>query len=492
MITVKNLTGGYAGGEVLKGISFEVGKGELFGILGPNGSGKTTLLKMISGALQFREGAIELDSKPLTQYSPKQLARMMAVLPQHSDQAFPYSVKETVSLGRYAHQKGWFNSWSDEDEQIVLKVMDQTGITHLQEKSIIELSGGEKQRVYLAQALAQQPRILLLDEPTNHLDLSFQKELLDLLKNWASEEQLTVVSIFHDLNLASLYCDRLLLMDNGEVLIVDTPAEVLKEERIKAVYKTQIKNHPHPEIARPQLLLVPEWDGNQAADFKIDARFLDFGLDRITLQSPVKLRTMSSGITGAGIGWHNSFVHRVVPMEYDCSDHKAEMAEYLQGNGFLPSETVAMMTAVPAETVSRRFFEDGELSLFIMVSAGNTHRESPRNINTWLFINGRISEEAFIQSAMTAAEAKMSALQELEGSTLLNAGQNFGISTDSICIAATQQGEEISYAGTASQLGKLINEGIYACTKEAILNYRAGKTLMKESGQSTSNVKLKR
>ena len=475
MIKVDSLTGGYAGGEVLKRISFEVGKGELFGILGPNGSGKTTLLKMISGALEFKEGSIDLDGRPLTQYSPKQLARLMAVLPQHGDQAFPYSVKETVSLGRYAHQKGWFNSWSGEDEGIVQKVMEQTGITHLQEKSIVELSGGEKQRVYLAQALAQQPRILLLDEPTNHLDLSFQKELLDLLKKWAAEEDLTVISIFHDLNLASLYCDRLLLMENGEVLIVDTPAEVLKEERIKRVYKTQIKNHPHPEIAKPQLLLVPEAEGNHDGNFKIDGRYLDIGQDRIVLQLPMKLRTMSSGITGAGIGWHSSFVHRIVPMEYDCSDHKAEMAQYLQEHGFLPSETVGMMTAVPAETASYRLFETDGMTIFIIVSAGNTHRDSPRNINTWLFINGRISEEAFIQSAMTAAEAKISVLQELEGSGAGIGGQSVGISTDSICIAATQLGVAISYAGTATPLGKLISEGIYTCTKEAIVKYRASK-----------------
>ncbi|WP_371931948.1 adenosylcobinamide amidohydrolase [Mesobacillus subterraneus] len=451
----------------------------MFGILGPNGSGKTTLLKMISRALDFREGSIDVDGRPLTQYSPKQLARMMAVLPQHGEQAFPYSVKETVSLGRYAHQKGWFNSWRAEDEQVVEKVMEQTGITHFQDKSIVELSGGEKQRVFLAQALAQQPRILLLDEPTNHLDLSFQKELLDLLKKWAVEEELTVVSIFHDLNLASLYCDRLMLMENGEVLIVDSPVEVLKEERIKRVYKTQIKNHPHPEIARPQLLLLPEDDGVHEANLTIDSRLLDVGRDRIVLQSPVTLRTMSSGITGAGIGWHSSFVHRVVPMEYDCSDHKAEMAEYLEDNGFLPSETVGMMTAVPAETASYQLFEGDGLSIFIIVSAGNTQRDRPRNINTWLFINGRISEEAFIQSALTAAEAKISVLHELEGSGSGSAGQSTGISTDSICIAATQQGRTTSYAGTATPLGKLISEGISTCTKQAILNYRTSKSTFK-------------
>lgn len=479
MIQVNDLTGGYSGGEVLKGISFEVAKGELFGILGPNGSGKTTLLKMISGALHLNSGSIMVDNRLLSNFSPKELARLMAVLPQHAEQAFPYTVKETVSLGRYAHQKGWFNSWRNEDEQIVEMVMEQTGITHLQEKSIVELSGGEKQRVFLAQALAQQPKILLLDEPTNHLDLSFQKELLDLLKKWAAEEHLTVVSIFHDLNLASLYCDRLLLIEDGEILIVDTPVEVLKEERIKKVYKTEVKNHPHPEIAKPQLLLVPESGSGENHAVKIDVKLLDIGNDRIVLESPIPLRTMSSGITGAGIGWHSSFVHRIVAEEYDCSDHKAEMTEYLQGNGFLPSETVGMMTAVPAETAAYRLFEDSEFSIFIIVSAGNTHRDRPRNINTWLFINGRISEEAFIQSAMTAAEAKISVLQELDGDSPGAAPNSPGISTDSICIAATQQGELISYAGTATPLGKLISEGIYNCTKEAILKYRATQSSFK-------------
>jgi iron complex transport system ATP-binding protein len=471
MITVNGVTGGYPGEDVLKGISFEVGKGELFGILGPNGSGKTTLLKMISGALEPQHGSVAVEGKSVRDFAPKQLARLMAVLPQHADQAFPYTVKQTVELGRYAHQTGWLNSWRQEDEQIVKLVMEQTGITQLAEKSIVELSGGEKQRVFLAQALAQQPKILLLDEPTNHLDLSFQKELLDLLKKWSAEEGLTVVTIFHDLNLASLYCDRLLLMAEGEIVIVDTPAEVLKEERIKKVYQTDVRNHPHPEIAKPQLLLIPEGGNGESGHVRIDVGQLKFEKDRIVLQSPLPLRTMSSGITGAGIGWHRTFVNRIVPAEYDCSDHKEEMADYLQSIGFLPSETVGMMTAVPAESAAYKLFEDGELSIFVLVSAGNTHRDLPRNINTWLFINGQISEEAFIQSAMTAAEAKMNVLQELDD------GSGSGVSTDSICIAATQHGKFISYAGTATPLGKLISEGIYSCTKQAILNYRSAKSI---------------
>ena len=209
MLNVQHVSGGYSNESVLKDISFEVKRGELFGILGPNGSGKTTLLKMISGILPITTGEIYIKGKRLQEYSAKQLAQIVAVLSQHSSQSFSYTVKETVSLGRYAHQKGWFQTWSNEDEEIVQRVMNQTGVSAFQNKNIQELSGGEKQRVFLAQALAQEPEILLLDEPTNHLDLSYQKELLDLLKHWTTENGLTVISIFHDLNLAGLYCDRL-------------------------------------------------------------------------------------------------------------------------------------------------------------------------------------------------------------------------------------------------------------------------------------------
>ena len=206
------LSGGYPNKAVLDSVSFQVNKGEFFGILGPNGSGKTTLLSMLSGILPYQNGSIQIKGRDVKEYTAKELARVIAVLPQHSSFAFSYTVKEAISLGRYAHQKGWFHTWSEEDEVIVQKVMEQTGVTNFSEYHFEELSGGERQRVLLAQALAQEPEILFLDEPTNHLDLSYQKGLLDLMKKMAIEQQLTVISIFHDLNLASLYCDRLLLL----------------------------------------------------------------------------------------------------------------------------------------------------------------------------------------------------------------------------------------------------------------------------------------
>ncbi|MDR7001827.1 adenosylcobinamide amidohydrolase [Neobacillus niacini] len=479
MLTVQHVSGGYSGENVVKDVSFEVEKGELFGILGPNGSGKTTLLKMLSGILPIQHGEILIKGKRLTEYGPKQLAQMIAVLSQHTSDSFSYTVKDTVSLGRYAHQKGWFQTWSIEDEEIVQRVMDQTGVIDMQNKNIQELSGGEKQRVFLAQALAQEPKILLLDEPTNHLDLSYQKELLDLLKQWTREKGLTVISIFHDLNLAGLYCDRLLLLQKGTININHVPNEVLREERIRDVYHTEIQKHPHPKVAAPQMCLLPE--GNKEGSLLIvDESMLSVTKEFIMLNAPAPLRTMSSGVIGSGTGWHQTFVNRHVDKTYNCSDHRSEMSSFLKVNGFEPSETVGMMTAVFLEDLVYRKVEESDFSLFVAVTAGvgnavdasksemHSFEAVPGTINTWIFVNGELTEEAFIQSIMTATEAKVKAIHDLNVIDSVTGTIATGTSTDSILIAATQTGNMLEYAGSITPLGKLISNAVYHCTTEAI------------------------
>ena len=483
MIRVENISGGYTGESVLKTVSFEVGTGELFGVLGPNGSGKTTLLKLLSGILPIRGGEIFLKGKRLQDFSTKQLARMVAVLSQHSFESFSYTVKDTVSLGRYAHQKGWFQSWSKEDEEIVQTVMAQTGVASLQNKTIQELSGGEKQRVFLAQALAQEPEILLLDEPTNHLDLSYQKELLDLLKRWTIEKGLTVVSIFHDLNLAGLYCDRLLLLEKGTVNIQHIPNEVLKEERIRNVFHTDIKKHPHPKVAAPQMALLPNIQQTENAEC-IDESRLSFFKEYIRLESPIPLRTMSSGVVGAGTGWYQKFVNRHVDKNYNCSDHRQEMSAFLSANGFEPAETVGMMTAVFLDDAAYQLYEHDDFSIFVVVTAGfsnaidasksemHSYEFSPGTINTWIFVNGELTEEAFIQSIMTATEAKGKVMNDQKVIDKVTGTIATGTSTDSILIAATQQGKCLEFAGTITPLGKLISKAVYQCTTRALQKSR--------------------
>lgn len=462
MLSVQKVSGGYTGEAVLKNISFEVNKGELVGVLGPNGSGKTTLLKMLSGILPIQQGEIEIKGKGLEDFSTKQLAQIVAVLSQHSSTSFSYSVKETVSLGRYAHQTGWFQAWSKTDEEIVQRVMNQTGISSFQHKNIQELSGGERQRVYLAQCLAQEPEILLLDEPTNHLDLSYQKELLDLLKQWTTEKGLTVISIFHDLNLAGLYCDQLLLLDQGTIDQFNRPNVVLKEERIRDIYHTEIQKHPHPKVAAPQFVLLPKVKKAEK-HVVINESMVEVTDEYFMVKAPIPLKTMSSGAIGSGTGWNDTFINRNIPNNHLGID----MASFLRSKGFDPSETVGMETCALLEDSVYELFEEIDFSILVVVTAnvGNVDEMVPVTVHTWIFVNGELTEEAFIQSIMTATEAKLKAklvLNILDSVT--------GISTDRILIASSQTGKMLESAGTDNPLGKLISEAVYQCTAKAIKN----------------------
>ncbi|ASK61857.1 ABC transporter ATP-binding protein [Virgibacillus phasianinus] len=483
MIEIKNVSGGYSNEAILKNISFDVKNGEFFGIIGPNGSGKTTLLKMISGILPVITGEIALNHKSISSYSVRDFAKWIAVLPQHTAQTFSYTVKETVSLGRYAHQKKLFQSFSEEDERVVQEVMKQTGIYHYRDDLLDKLSGGERQRVYLAQSLAQNPKILLLDEPTNHLDLAYQKELLDLLKKWTLSNQLTVVSIFHDLNLASLYCDRLLLLHDGTMKICDYPDEVLKMERIQEVYETNIEKFPHPKIPKPQIMLIPEDQQTGQETATIDESYLQVTKEMIQLHFPVSLKTMSSGVTGSGMGWFRTFVNRHVGKDYQCSNHRQEMIDYLRSHNLDPNETVGMMTAVNLEDVSFQALEVNGCSLLIVVTAGtgnavdaaygeqHAFAVTPGTINTWVFVNGKLTDEAFIQCIMTATEAKTKALREASIQDTTTNTYATGTSTDSILIAATQRGPLYAFGGSITPLGSLVGKGVYACTKKSLHRY---------------------
>jgi iron complex transport system ATP-binding protein len=496
MFCVQQLSGGYQSEIVLKNISFEVKKGELLGILGPNGSGKTTLLKMLSGVIPFQQGDVLIDGKSLITYKAKELAQIVAVLSQHSAETFSYTVKETVSLGRYAHQNGWFQSWSKADEEVVQRVMKQTGISSLKNKNIQALSGGEKQRVCLAQALAQEPKILLLDEPTNHLDLSYQKELLDLLKRWTTEMEMTVISIFHDLNLAALYCDRLLLLEKGEIKIHHTPNEVLKEDRIKDVYHTSIQKQSHPTVAATQMVLLPEvYSGSNWME--VNETMLHISNEMIRLWAPMPLRVMSSGVVGSEIGWYQTFINQHVDEDDNTNNYPEEMAELISSSSFEPSETVGMMTTANLEDVSYKQLKGDGFSIFVVVTSGienavdtckNELKMTPGNINTWVFVNGILKEEAFIQSIVTATEAKVNAIYNHMGTGTGTNTITTRTSNDSIFIAATQSGNKIEFVETNFPLGELINQAVYQCTVEAIEKSRRRSTrlLKKSPKQSVS------
>lgn len=483
MLRVNQLSGGYDGKEIVKNVSFNVEKGEVLGILGPNGSGKSTLLKLISGILTPTSGSVAIDGKPSTAFSAKAFARQVAVLPQLHAHAFSHSVRETVELGRYPHQSGLFSSWSTEDEHAVKVAMDSTAITRYEKQSIELLSGGEQQRVFVAQAIAQEAPILLLDEPTNHLDIAHQQQLLDMIQKEAVEKGLTVLSVFHDINLASLYCDRLLLMDDGAVAHIGYPQDVVSEQAIDKVYHASVKTQAHPERPKPQITLMPT-DVTRESDRIVMKEDFIVTDKQVVLHTEKPLKTVSSAVHNAGIGWYKSFVNRRVDKDYHVEDVQAEMADYLKDNDFSLSETVGMMTAAFTETVEIETFEAPFGSVLIAVTAGlgnavDVAEVSKRSddftvgtVNTWVIVNGYLREEAFIQAMVTATEAKVKAFQTEQVKDVISDTIATGTSTDSILVAATQKGEELPYAGPITPLGKRIAEGVYTCTVRAIQTYK--------------------
>ncbi len=486
MLQVDNITGGYGKEPVVKSVTFTVKKGEVLGILGPNGSGKSTLLKLISGILPKREGSVVIDGQHASVYSQKEFARKVAVLPQLHAHAFSHSVYETVSLGRYPHQSGLFSSWSNEDERAVNEAMKHTAITRYKDTPIELLSGGEQQRVFVAQALAQEAPILLLDEPTNHLDIAHQLQLLDTIRKQAVDKGLTVVSVFHDINLASLYCDRLLLMDKGQIATIGMPKDVVKEDIIHTVYAARVKTQAHPELPKPQLTLLPNTKGETKL-FTVKKDDFSVSSEYVSLRTEGPLKTMSSAVHNAGTGWYRSFVNRHVDANYNYEDVKVEMATYLEQQGFHVTDTVGMMTAVMTEHAEIEEYKGDFGTILIAVTAGvgnavdvsealtRDREQRIGTINTWVIVNGKLPDEAFIQAMITATEAKTKALQMESVKDPLTGTIATGTSTDSLLVAATQQGEFLPYAGPITPLGKLIGHGVYDCTVRAIRAYKNAK-----------------
>ena len=217
--------------EILKNISFDVPKGSFIGIIGPNGSGKSTLLKNIYRLYKPCSGEILLDDKNLFKMKKRDCAKEIAVLAQESNSQFDFTVEQVVKMGRYPY-KSIFEDYSKEDLKMVYDMLKKVGLDNHKDKSFSNLSGGEKQRALIARALVQNTDFLILDEPTNHLDIGYQIQLMDLVKGL----NITTLSAIHDMNLASMYCDYLIVMKDGKIITCGTVKEVLTKEMLKEVF----------------------------------------------------------------------------------------------------------------------------------------------------------------------------------------------------------------------------------------------------------------
>jgi iron complex transport system ATP-binding protein len=254
-VAARNLVCGYDGREVLHGLSLAVARGELVGVLGPNGSGKSTLLRAITGVLPLTSGEVELLGQPLRRLRRRDIARRVGVVPQGGRTVFEFTVREIVAMGRTPHV-GRLQGETPHDRAAIEAALMRTDCTALAGRLVSELSGGEAQRAIIARALAQEPELLLLDEPTAFLDLSHQIEVFELLRRLNRAEGLTVVCISHDLNLASLYCDRLVLLRDGTVADEGRPSDVITAQRIREVYGASVLVDDDTPSGRPRITLL--------------------------------------------------------------------------------------------------------------------------------------------------------------------------------------------------------------------------------------------
>ena len=241
-LSILNVSASYQSHQVLKQVTATVVPGEVVALIGPNGAGKTTLIKAISGIVPITQGSIHIDGQDLLRLNAQERAKLVAVIPQARNLPPAYTAREVVLMGRTPYV-GWLGKVTKQDELIVEHAMRRTRVDELENRRMDELSGGEQQRVLVARAIAQDPKILLLDEPTTHLDIQFQTSLLEMIHSLAHQDHLAVLMAIHDLNLAARFADRVILLVKGEIRASGKQADVLSAELLSSAYQVPITLH---------------------------------------------------------------------------------------------------------------------------------------------------------------------------------------------------------------------------------------------------------
>jgi len=256
LLEAQGLSCGYGDRVVLRNVDLALTPGQMMALIGRNGSGKSTLLRCLAGALAPLAGEVILAGAPLARMERRSRARMMAVVPQELHVPFPFSVREVVELGR-APYAGFLALPSQEDRLAVESALRATSLTEIAERPFQQLSGGEHQRVALAMALAQQPRVLLLDEPTTHLDIAHQMGFLALVGRLCAEQGIAILAAIHDINLAALYFDRLAILADGALLASGSPWDVITEDLVARAFGARVIVERHPARNVPRISLLP-------------------------------------------------------------------------------------------------------------------------------------------------------------------------------------------------------------------------------------------
>jgi len=244
-LSFNKVTGGYRHMPVFESLSFNIDPGTLCGVIGPNGCGKTTLIRAATGLLPRISGHVSLFGKPVASLKAADRAKRVGVVPQEISTPMAFTVEALVAMGR-THACGHRHSLSTEDRRIIEQAMVYTDVMEMRQRPFPELSGGEKQRAVIAMVLAQQPRMILMDEATSHLDINHALEVMQIVERLNRESGVTILTVSHDLNIAAEFCERLLLLDKGQLVADGTPADVLTEERLRQVYHCDVRVQPNP------------------------------------------------------------------------------------------------------------------------------------------------------------------------------------------------------------------------------------------------------
>ena len=253
MIKIRNLTVGYFRKEVIENLSVDFEQGEFIALLGPNGAGKSTLLKSIIGFLIPEKGEVLIKNKSVSNWNKNELARNISFIPQDFKLQFDYLVEDLVLMGRFPYL-GYWQSYAQKDKEITQNVLKQLDLFKLRKKQFSQLSGGERKRVTIARALAQETDILLMDEAFANLDINHQLEIMQLLSEINLKQKKLIILVSHNINLASEYCQRILMMKHGKLIADGNPEEIITTENLKKLYKTNLKIIPNPLTGKPNLI----------------------------------------------------------------------------------------------------------------------------------------------------------------------------------------------------------------------------------------------
>lgn len=271
-LSVENLEAGYGGPPVISGISLELEPGEFLAVCGPNGSGKSTLVKAIQKLTPFIRGKVTVNNNNLLELRTRQVASLLAYVPQVFEPVFDFSVEETVAMARYYRQPGRLAGFSERDRVAVEEAMKLTEVFELREKRLNELSGGERQRVLIARALAQDTPVLLLDEPSSHLDLNFQLQVYRLLQELQKDRGKAILVAEHNLNLAAAYCSSLVFIKDGKIIARGRPQELLEKELIKKTFGVEVEVRTNRSTGLPEISLVHPGPGQGLIQTKTAVR----------------------------------------------------------------------------------------------------------------------------------------------------------------------------------------------------------------------------